>query len=110
MTPSLLSTMLSTIGNEMAREAYDTLEAHLAHFGFPASGRKLTALKVLHPALMKHLDGDPSPVPPRHAFIAPDGEVQIASALNSSRIESSSGVVLYMNLRTIADAIREKTA
>ena len=82
----------------------------LGTFGFPADGtRKLAALRALFPALMLHLDGDPSPVPDRHAFVDASGEVRISGALNSERIETPTGAVLYLNLRAVADTIRENS-
>ena len=111
MNSSLLGALLSSIASQTARDAYDFLDARLSEYGFPAEGvRRLEALRVLHPALMLHLDGDPSPVPPRHAFIDCSGAVRIETALNSSRIESETGVVLYMNLRSAADFIRKNSA
>lgn len=87
------------------------LNDRLAEFGFPAEGsRRLTALQALAPALLKHLDGDPSPVPDRHAFVDASGAVRIAPALNSERIDTPGGAVLYINLRTLAELIRHKNA
>ena len=111
MSASVLGVMLSTLTSKTARDAYDFLDARLGEYGFPAEGaRRFAALKTLHPALMLHMEGDPSPVPPRHAFIDSSGEVRIETALNSNRIETETGVVLYMNLRSAADFILKNSA
>lgn len=90
--------------------AIAALNSLLADYGFPAGDKRLGVLRALTPALMLHLDGDLLPVPDRHAFIESSGEVRVSPALNSERIETASGAVLYINLRAVADAIRQKGA
>ena len=94
----------------LERTVIARLNETLANYGFPEGPKRLGVLRALAPALLAHLDGDPSPVPDRHAFIEHDGAVRISHALNSERIETASGAVLYINLRTVADLIRQNSA